>query len=229
MKIVVTTWVWWRPQKNISCLSSCFPSFNGQKNAVYHQPIVKDKPEGMYPLILSTPDEFSDILMTRVPIHPSRTAEHISSQNLPSFRVRFGTTYFIWDPMRSSFVHLKIASIFSSPPVAWWWLWDLRRNFTYKQNVKTQLSWGFQSVGFVNFEGQIWSWVSKEERSEHPWTSVSFLKKDCQIFWSINYPTWKLGSSFCEAWTAAVGHRKPTNPFASQRIQLLTMQVLVRV
>lgn len=30
----------------------------------------------------------------------------------------FGTTYFIWDPMRSSFVHLKIASIFSSPPVS---------------------------------------------------------------------------------------------------------------
>ena len=34
---------------------------------------------------------------------------------------RFGTTYFIWDPMRSSFVHLKIASIFSSPPAAWSW------------------------------------------------------------------------------------------------------------
>ena len=30
----------------------------------------------------------------------------------------FGTTYFIWDPMRSGFVHLKIATIFSSPPAS---------------------------------------------------------------------------------------------------------------
>ena len=29
---------------------------------------------------------------------------------------RFSTTYFIWDPMRTAFVRLKIASIFSASP-----------------------------------------------------------------------------------------------------------------
>ncbi|CAK9052076.1 unnamed protein product [Durusdinium trenchii] len=77
----------------------------------------------------------------------------------------FGTTYFIWDPMRSAFVHLKIASIFSSPPPS-----SKASNTAAPSSVANGSA--EVSTGYQGLQGFLLRFVSEARASLRPKTSA---------------------------------------------------------
>ncbi|CAK9114319.1 Putative F-box and FNIP repeat-containing protein L60 [Durusdinium trenchii] len=86
----------------------------------------------------------------------------------------FGTTYFIWDPMRSAFVHLKIASIFSSPPPS-----SKASNTAAPSSVANGSA--EVSTGYQGLQGFLLRFVSEARASLRPKTSARDLFND---FWA---------------------------------------------